>query len=302
MKENDKILTRLTKILRKLSQKSMPRIKELAMEFNVTERTIQRDVYQRLLYFPIEKNSEGQLQFIDGFSLDQSILNSDEMMFTYLTLSQIKELNPNFGTTIDTIFSKLLKPDFKAQHSSKDAMQETESRWVQTLEDAILKNHLVTLELHNATIDVKAYKLVNNNDNWSLFAEDFNDGKVKWIPLSTIQNVAVHETRFKLKKPVDEILDNVHESWFKTAHSTEIEVYVHHEIAYFFKRNNILPSQRILKENEDGSLVIQFIANTQDEVNDAVKTWLPYLRVTKPEQYNQQLIAKMQEYIQVCSN
>lgn len=301
MKDNDKILTRLTKILRKLSERTMPRIKDLAKEFKVTERTIQRDVYQRLLYFPIEKNSLGQLQFIDGFALDQSILNSDEMMFTYLTLSQIKDLNPNFEHTIHTIFTKLLKPDFKVENLTKEEAKEIQSHLVQQLEDAILKNRLITVQLNDMVIDLKAYKLVNNNDSWSLFGEDFNDGKIKAIPLSTIKNVVIHETRFKLKKPVNDILNNVHEAWFKTAQSTEVEVFVHKEVSYFFKLNNILPSQKILKENDDGSLVIQFIANTEDEVNDAVKTWLPYLRVTKPEQYNKALVAQMQEYIQVCS-
>ena len=40
------------------SNDERPTIKELANEFGVGVRTIQRDIYERLAYFPIEKDSE----------------------------------------------------------------------------------------------------------------------------------------------------------------------------------------------------------------------------------------------------
>ncbi len=58
MKSYDKTLPRLILILTKLSNDERPTIKELANEFGVGVRTIQRDIYERLAYFPIEKDSE----------------------------------------------------------------------------------------------------------------------------------------------------------------------------------------------------------------------------------------------------
>ena len=46
-----------------------PIIKSLAIEFNVGIRTIQKDVYQRLGQFEIEKDTSGYLKFGDNFSL-----------------------------------------------------------------------------------------------------------------------------------------------------------------------------------------------------------------------------------------
>jgi len=51
----DKTLTRLTIILQKLYDGELLSVKELAEEFNVSERTIQRDFNERLIRFPIEK-------------------------------------------------------------------------------------------------------------------------------------------------------------------------------------------------------------------------------------------------------
>ena len=49
----DKILTRLTQILSKLYQGEQLQPKDLADEFNVSLRTIQRDFKERLANFPI---------------------------------------------------------------------------------------------------------------------------------------------------------------------------------------------------------------------------------------------------------
>ena len=47
-KDYDKILYRLTSILTQLSNYERPSIEELSVEYNVSRRTIQRDIYERL--------------------------------------------------------------------------------------------------------------------------------------------------------------------------------------------------------------------------------------------------------------
>ena len=65
-KSYDKAVDRLISIILKINQKERPSIKELAEEFNVTDRTIQNDIYKRLVFLPIEKR-EGRLYFPDNF-------------------------------------------------------------------------------------------------------------------------------------------------------------------------------------------------------------------------------------------
>jgi predicted DNA-binding transcriptional regulator YafY len=65
----DKALYRLISIIAMLLKDERPTIKSLAEEFNVGIRTIQKDVYQRLGQFDIEKDISGHLKFGESFSL-----------------------------------------------------------------------------------------------------------------------------------------------------------------------------------------------------------------------------------------
>jgi predicted DNA-binding transcriptional regulator YafY len=60
-------LTRLVNILSKLNDGDLLSTKELAEEFNVSIRTIQRDFNERLISFPIEKSGHSW-KMQDGFS------------------------------------------------------------------------------------------------------------------------------------------------------------------------------------------------------------------------------------------
>lgn len=59
----DKILTRLTTILQRLNDGEALSVTELANEFNVSSRTIQRDFNERLIAFPVVQiNKKWQMQ------------------------------------------------------------------------------------------------------------------------------------------------------------------------------------------------------------------------------------------------
>ena len=66
-KSYDKALYRLISILAMLTKDERPTINELALEFNVSVRTIQTDIYTRLARFDITKDSFGRLMFKEGF-------------------------------------------------------------------------------------------------------------------------------------------------------------------------------------------------------------------------------------------
>ncbi len=65
----DKALFRLISILSMLTKDERPTISSLAEEFNVSQRTIQTDVYKRLSGFDITKDRVGRLIFRDGFDI-----------------------------------------------------------------------------------------------------------------------------------------------------------------------------------------------------------------------------------------
>jgi len=68
-KSYDKALFRLISILSMLTKDERPTISSLAEEFNVSQRTIQTDIYKRLSGFDITKDRIGRLVFRDGFDI-----------------------------------------------------------------------------------------------------------------------------------------------------------------------------------------------------------------------------------------
>jgi predicted DNA-binding transcriptional regulator YafY len=68
-KSYDKALFRLISILSMLSKDERPTVLSLAEEFNVSKRTIQTDIYQRLCGWDITKDKFGRLVFRDGFDI-----------------------------------------------------------------------------------------------------------------------------------------------------------------------------------------------------------------------------------------
>jgi predicted DNA-binding transcriptional regulator YafY len=56
MKKHDTIATRLSLILTKLNNGEKLDVDELVKEFNVTKRTIQRDLNERLSTIPLKKD------------------------------------------------------------------------------------------------------------------------------------------------------------------------------------------------------------------------------------------------------
>ncbi|MDF1883684.1 DeoR family transcriptional regulator, partial [Sulfurimonas sp. SAG-AH-194-C21] len=106
----DKILTRLTVILSKLNYGEALSVKELAKEFNTSDRTIQRDFNERLVSFPIyQENKKWKMQ--DGFRVEKTKSLEDEIVLDII--EKITEgIGGNFSTKAHKLLSKIKNEDF----------------------------------------------------------------------------------------------------------------------------------------------------------------------------------------------
>ena len=300
MKSYDKTLTRLILILTKLSNDERPNIKELASEFGIGIRTIQRDIYERLAYFPIEKDSEDKLKFIDGFTLDRSTLDNDEMMLVYLSLSQLKGLNNSFETKINTILSKLLLPNFTTPYHIKTTTfekLEVDSKVVQSIKKAIEQNLISSIKIKNQEKIICPFKIVSFSGIWYLFAKDEFDDKVKSFMLSDIKSIKLLNDHYSIDKPIDEILSNVHSAWFEDGSSFKVTILVNEVIAYYFKKKKILPTQENIKELKNGDLIVSFMVSHYEDIDNLIKAWLPHIEIIDPIDYKEQITNELQKYL-----
>lgn len=302
MKSYDKTLTRLILILTKLSNDELPTIKDLSEEFNVGIRTIQRDLYERLTYFPIEKNSLGQLKFIDGFTLDRCTLEDEEMLLVYLAMSQVKNINDGLENKVDHLFSKLLNPSFSTPYFIKSGSFENidfDSDLLNSIEDAIEKFYYININFSDKSIHVEPYKIVCIDGIWYLFAKDMGDDKIKTYTISQILSIETLDERFELKTDVHGILDNVHSSCFDHGNNFKVKINIDSNISHYFKSKKVLPTQKILEENNDGSLIAQFEVTHDEDIDNIIKSWLPDIKVIEPIRYKEKLENELRDYLSI---
>lgn len=300
MSENhDKALNRFSIILSKLSNDERPTIQELAQEFDVSVRTIQRDL-KRLVYFPIEKNSLGQLKFINGYSLSKTTFEQQELLVTYLALSQLKNINEEFDKNIDRVLSKVLYPGYDSIfHIKPESFEEldADSKKIEILEKAIDEKRVCQIQVNKKSFIVDAYKIISLDGIWYLLANNQEDSKVKSFLLSKIEHVKLSSTNFETLKPIDEILDNVHSGFFEDGSCIEVIIRVFPQIAHYFKIKEFLPTQKILEEEKDNSLIISFEVTHYEDIDNIIKSWLPHIEVLQPTEYKDQLINELEAYM-----
>jgi len=300
-KDYDKILTRLVGILSKLSNNERYNTGEFANEYNVSVRTIQIDIYQRLINFPIAKDNDGKFMFIDGFTLNKSLLSNDEMMLVSLALSQFEEVS-DFDKITSSALKKLLNPStFNPYFIKQDDLQDIDidSLLVEQLEDAIkYQNHILILGLRG-DIEVEPYKIAAYDGIWYLVAKDETDQKIKTFMLSRIKKIKILKNKHKVsQKQIEQILDKTHSAWFEDGQSYEVKIKVYPEIAIYFKQRDFLQSQTILEEYDDGSLLISFEITHDEDIDNIIKSWLPDIEVLEPKRYRDKLADELKLYLE----
>lgn len=302
MKSYDTALKRLVLILTKLSNDDRPTLNELCEEFNVGLRTIQRDIYERLIYFPIEKDTSGQLKFIEGFTLNRSALDNEEMLLLYLSMSHVKSISSHFESKIDNIFSKLLHPNFTSPYFIKTKSSEKidiKSSLIKKIEEAIKNQIISEVAQSNLIVVIKPYKITNIDGIWYLFARDMKDEKVKTYLLSNIENFKLTKKTFELKTDVDDVLSNVHSAWFEDGNKFDVVVNVKANIAQYFKLKKFIPTQEILHENTNGSLIVKFEVSHLEDIDNILKAWLPDIEVIEPVEYKEKIYNELSGYLKI---
>ena len=106
----DTILTRLTVILSRLNDGEALSVTELAKEFNVSERTIQRDLNERLISFPIyQEKKKWKMQ--EGYRLEKSTSIEDAVVLDIME-KLIEGAGRKFSMKAERLLSKIKNQSF----------------------------------------------------------------------------------------------------------------------------------------------------------------------------------------------
>jgi len=288
-KSHDKISIRLIQIIMKFNNGEKSSVEELAAEFNVNIRTIQRDLNERLSYLPIIK--ENGYYFMESYALGKL---SFEDIKNFATLSGIKSLYPDLGNNFisDILNIKLSRAYLVKNQGFEDISHRQD--WFEQISGAILKLSPTKFFYNEKVRAVNPYKLVNNNGVWYLLADE--DGKLKNFTFSKIKQFHWDDAvRFTPKKEfLEKILQN-DSNWFSDT-MIEVVLEIDNEAKEYFLRKEILSNKKIIEQTKD-KLVILTKVSYDDEILRIVKYWLPYIRIVSPIYLQEKLNNTLKEYL-----
>jgi predicted DNA-binding transcriptional regulator YafY len=296
----DTILTRLTVILSRLNDGEALSVTELAKEFNVSERTIQRDFSERLISFPIYQEKK-RWKMQEGYRLEKSSSIEDAVVLDIME-KLIEGAGQEFSIKAERLLSKIKNRSFNPFYAKLD-MEDIGDKLkeVQQLESAIESRQEISCSYSfgqkSRIIDLKPLKIANYEGFWYLIALDARNDILKKYYLKNISQITTKEETFSTDTAIDELLENSISIWFQQAvEPYRVVLEISSAVAKYFLRKPLSKTQSTEELREDGSMVISVEITDDMEILPIVKYWLPHIRVLSPERIRDAIDRDIEEY------
>ncbi len=283
---HDKLAVRLAQILMRFNNGGRFSLEELASEFNVDIRTIQRDLNQRLSFMPIQK--ENGKYFLESFALGKLSVKDIQ---NFAMLSGIQELYPKLD---EDFITDLLNSKVNSIFMIKNnGFEKVDYENFKIISVAILKHNILSFNYKEKSREVKPYKLLNYQGIWYLIADEKD--KLKHFTFSKIKNIHKNNEIFTPKEEfLDQILNDKN-IWLDD--SKEAIVKLDKKAKEYFFRKNILNNFELIDEDEQ-SYILKVYFSYDDELLNVVKQWIPYIKIEKPFELKEKLDSILKDYLE----
>ena len=296
-----KTTERLGTILARLYAGETLSMKDLAREFSVSIRTIQRDVNDRLHDAPIKKVGE-KLSLAHRES-EEMALNTEELAVLQMLEDLSKKQGHDFYAKAHRVLKKLktraANPYY--YHLPTEPLDAMLPKAVK-FERAIRKRRLVhcryAMESGTYDIDIKPLKLVNFQGFWYILAQDARNDEVKKYLLRHCSKIRLDEESFTPPKDIDDAISRALAIWFEPdTEPFEVRLFIDGSVAKYFERKPLAPTQRIEGKDADGSLEVVVTITHEMEIVPTIKQWLPHLRVLEPKWLEETIEKDIKKYL-----
>ncbi|MDD7545459.1 YafY family protein [Actinobacillus porcinus] len=283
---------RLSEILVLLNQGKRLDTHQLAEEFNVSVRTIQRDIRDRFAYLDWEefgpryyKLNTQKLGFLDKEEIER-----------FARFASVADLFPKVD---QTFYQEKLTESIKVKGFQYEDIRHLENEF-RLLKQAIEKYQLVSFLYRKSNqTDGKFYKiapysLINKNGIWYVIGTDQDKQKTFCFTQMTLLT-ALNETFEPNQQLQEEIKNN--DSISVGNQLSEVLVKVSGFAAPYFLRRNLLPNQKLVHKAENGELILASENVNELDIIPLVQYWIPHLTVISHDGLQEKMVEKLKQYI-----
>jgi predicted DNA-binding transcriptional regulator YafY len=289
---NERLAIRLAEILTRLNRGDVLDHKQLAEEFKISERTSYRDLHERLAFL-VDKTNKGLYVLRNGYF---GKLDYDDIR-NFAALAGVTGMFPQLD---QNFIRQLVDSRARIVYSSMGQSFEDANQFrklFQGLEHAILNHHLVSFTYKNSPRTVQPYKLIQHRGRWYLAAVEHDKFKVYRIALMLHAKVESHLPAFKPNPDMIRQIEQEDSIWFSADREIEVIILIDAKIASYFQSKVLLPEQQLIRELENGNLLVSSKITHVLELLPLINYWIPHLRIISPESLQQELEENLKLYL-----
>ncbi len=282
----DETLTRLNTILARLNNGESLSVKELAKEFNVSVRTIQRDFNEKLVgLYPIYQDKR-KWKMQDGYKIEKASSVEDTIVLDILE-KLTDGLGSHFSAKAKALLGKIKNETFNPLYAKLNMEDiNTHVKEIALLEQAIkFQKHIQCTyqAVSSYRVKLKPLKIANFEGFWYLIALDAKNDKLKKYHLKSLSAIKNLETTFTKSQEIDKLLDNTTNIWFDpNKEPFEVVLFLDKAAAKILKRKPISNSQKVIHTYKDGSCDISLKITHDREILSIIQYWMPHIKVISP--------------------
>jgi predicted DNA-binding transcriptional regulator YafY len=304
-KDYDRRIFRLFYILNKLNNSKPVTTRELAEEFNVSMRTVQRDLeILNSAGFFLSSPKRGIYQFEEGYSLKKVELTNEEASLLSFLYDVSKSLGKKFEESFQKILKKVIQKEYEFPFYAKipeSANLKENYPFLENLEEAICENQKVKIKYQKdqeiKTFTICPLKLIYYDGFWYLLSQIESKGWLLKFRLENIKEVELLDEYFVEPENLKTMLEQSMNIWFSEKKKNKVLLKIDKEVAPFFKQRKYFPYQKIIKENKDSSLIIEAKVSDYMEAIPTILGWIPHISVIKPKEMKEQIKERISNYI-----
>ena len=284
------LTSRILHITKRLYASEKLQSTTLSSEYDVSSRTIHRDMQKITEVIPLLNNA-------GIWQLDTAHISEKNNHFHQALLG-------SFAYNLDINIECLDKSNINKENISfaveyKNLPKKLGEQILNCIQNEEQCTFIYAKEKSSTQRHIDPIKIYTENGRWYVVAKDYKDDKVKYFNLSKIKEFKHLKGQICSLTPsmLDEA-DKMKSIWSSTGEEEIIvKLYVNPEIAPYIKDIKLHKSQTIADAHHDGGLEVHCTITHKLELLPQVKYWLPRVYILEPLWLRDELMGDLEVYV-----
>ena len=297
-------ISRLFEIVYILMNKKNTTAKELGEHFEVSQRTIYRDIEtlcQAGIPIYTTKGKGGGIALMENFVLNKSVLSEREQNDILSALSGFKAITKEDTgqalSKLGAMFGNKRSDWIEVDFSNWNRTEEDKDKF-NLLKDSIMSCNVIAFYYYNSNGEksfrsIEPYKLVFRSQAWYLFGYCRDRQDVRYFKVSRMRDLKVENENFQINQKA--FLTSAEPPVTITYPKLSVHLRVSSEMGY--RVYDEFPQESI-SINEDGSFDIRSVLEYGNWIPGYLMSYEEHLEVLEPAELREQVIQKYQRALE----